>query len=462
MRKVWSLALAVLSMLAFPAAAFAAEAPKIDTGDTSFLLVSTALVMLMTPGLALFYGGMVRKKNVLSTIMYSFIVLGIISIQWVLVGYTLSFGPDVGGLIGNFDWFGLAGVGMDPNPDYAATIPALIFMGFQLMFAIITPALVSGSVAERMRFPAFVLFIILWATLVYDPLAHAVWGNGGFLRKLGALDFAGGNVVHINSGFSGLVAAIVLGKRKGLGKGHMVPHHIPMTVLGASLLWFGWFGFNAGSALGANGLAANAFMATNSAAAGAMISWVVVEWLHRGKPTLFGAASAAVVGLVAITPAAGYVSVLSSIVIGVIAAPASYFAMAVLKKKFGYDDALDAFGCHAIGGIVGSLSIGLFASKAINPAGADGLIFGNPTQLGIQALSIVITIAYSVVGTFLILKFVGLFTKLRASDEEEEIGLDLSQHGEEAYPDFIGGGMAGGHAHGQVILGAAPSGNPAK
>lgn len=408
-----------------------------DTGDTGFILICTALVFLMTPGLALFYGGMVRKKNVLSTLMHSWIIIGLMSLQWILIGYSLAFGADHSGLIGGLEWLGLNGVGMDPNPDYAATIPAILFMGFQMMFAIITPALISGSIAERMRFPAFVTFMLLWATFVYDPLAHWVWGVGGFLRVLGALDFAGGNVVHISSGYAALVAALVLGKRKGFGKDSMAPHHVPMTVLGAGLLWFGWFGFNAGSALGANGLAAMAFVNTNTAAAAAAISWVIVERLHRGKSTMLGAASGAVAGLVAITPGAGFVTPLSSIFIGLIGGAVCYLAISVLKAKFGYDDALDAFGCHGIGGTWGALATGIFATTSINPAGADGLFYGNSSLLGIQAMSVGITIVFVVTATFIILKVISLFMKLRVSDEQESNGLDLSLHGERAYSEFV-------------------------
>ena len=408
-----------------------------DTGDTGFVMICTALVFLMTPGLALFYGGMVRKKNVLSTLMHSWIVIGIMSLQWILVGYTLAFGPDFHGIIGSLNWLGLNGVGIVPNPDYAATIPAIVFMAFQMMFAVITPALISGSIAERMRFSAFVVFILLWATFVYDPLAHWIWGVGGFLRNLGALDFAGGNVVHISSGYSGLIVALVLGKRKGLGKDSMAPHHIPMTVLGAGLLWFGWFGFNAGSALGANGVAGMAFVNTNTAAAAAAIAWVVVERLHRGKSTMLGAASGAVAGLVAITPGAGFVTPLSSIFIGLVGGTICYLAISLMKAKFGYDDALDAFGCHGIGGTWGALATGIFATKTINPLGANGLFYGNASLLGIQTISVIITIAFAVTGTFIILKVISLVMKLRVSEEEEATGLDLSLHGEEAYPDFI-------------------------
>jgi len=408
-----------------------------DTGDTGFIMMCTALVFIMTPGLAFFYGGMVRKKNVLSTLMHSWVVIGIMSLQWILVGYTLAFGPDYHGLIGGLDWMGLKGVGMDPNPDYAATLPAIVFMGFQMMFAVITPALISGSIAERMRFPAFVIFMVLWATLVYDPLAHWVWGVGGFLRTLGALDFAGGNVVHISSGYAALIAAIILGKRKGLGKDSMAPHHVPMTVLGAGLLWFGWFGFNAGSALGANGLAGMAFVNTNTAAAAAALAWAVVERIHRGKSTMLGTASGAVAGLVAITPGAGFVTPMSALFIGIVGGLVCYLAIGVIKAKLGYDDPLDAFGCHGIGGTWGALATGIFATKSINPAGNDGLFYGNASLLGIQAISVAVTIAFTVTMTFIILKLIGLVMKLRVTEEEESNGLDLSLHGERAYSEFM-------------------------
>ena len=408
-----------------------------DTGDTGFIMICTALVFLMTPGLALFYGGMVRKKNVLSTLMHSWIVIGIMSLQWILVGYTLAFGPDYHGIIGSLNWLGLNGVGMTPNADYAATIPAIVFMGFQMMFAVITPALISGSIAERMRFPAFIVFILLWSTFVYDPLAHWVWGVGGFLRTLGALDFAGGNVVHISSGYSALIVALVIGKRRGLGKESMAPHHVPMTVLGAGLLWFGWFGFNAGSALGANGLAGMAFVNTNTAAAAAAIAWAVVERLHRGKSTMLGTASGAVAGLVAITPGAGFVTPLSSLFIGLVGGAVCYLAISVIKAKFGYDDALDAFGCHGIGGTWGALATGIFATKTINPAGANGLFYGNASLLGIQFISVAITIVFTVVASFIILKAISMVMKLRVSEEEESNGLDLSLHGENAYSEFV-------------------------
>ncbi|MCX5780095.1 MAG: ammonium transporter [Firmicutes bacterium] len=404
-----------------------------DTGDTAFMIICSALVMIMTPGLALFYGGMVRRKNVLSIILQSFAAMALISVQWVLLGYTLGFGADINHLVGSLQWLGLNGVGMLPNPDYAATIPHQVFVFYQLMFAIITVALISGAFAERMKFSMYVVFILLWSTLVYDPLAHWVWGVDGWLRNMGALDFAGGTVVHISSGISGLVAAMVLGKRNEAGAEPMVPHHLPMTMLGAGLLWFGWFGFNAGSALGANGLAGSAFLVTNTAAAAAAISWAGAEWLHHGKPTALGVASGLVAGLVVITPAAGFVSPLSAILMGLLAGPLCYFAVSKMKAKLGYDDSLDAFGIHGVGGIFGALATGVLASKAINPAGADGLLFGNPHQLLIQLIAVVATIAFAGTMTFIILKVLSLFGSLRVSEEDEEIGLDISQHGEDAY-----------------------------
>jgi ammonium transporter, Amt family len=435
--------LTTLALLSIPTIALAAEeGPKIDTGDTAWVLVSAALVMLMTPGLALFYGGMVRGKNVLSTIMQSFFIVALISVQWVLIGYTLAFGPDVHGLVGSMDWFGLNGVGQDPNPDYSATIPHLAFVAFQCMFAVITPALITGSFAERMKFPVFAVFTFLWATLLYDPMAHWVWGVGGWLRTLGALDFAGGTVIHILSGVSGLVVCLMLGKRKGYGIKPMAPHHLPMTVLGAALLWFGWFGFNAGSALGANGLAASAFVVTNTAAAAATLSWVVAEWFYHGKPTVLGAVSGCIAGLVAITPAAGFVGPLPAIVIGLIAGVICYLAVAVLKAKLGYDDSLDAFGVHGIGGTWGAIATGLFASKAVNPAGADGAFFGNPEQLTIQLITVAVAWALAIAGTYIILKAISLFTSLRTEEDAEITGLDISEHGESAYaPDFMAGSL---------------------
>nr|WP_291954818.1 ammonium transporter [Mahella sp.] len=408
-----------------------------NAGDTAFVLISAALVMFMTPGLALFYGGMVRRKNVLNMIMQSFIIIAIISIQWIFGGYSLVFGPDHAHIIGDLSWFGLNGVGLEPNPDYAATIPHQAFMIYQLMFAIITPALITGAFAERMRFPAFIAFTVLWSFLVYDPLAHWVWGVDGWLRNLGALDFAGGNVVHISSGVSGLVLALLLGKRQKNTSAPFLPHNMPMIVLGAGILWFGWFGFNAGSALGANGIAVNAFVTTNTSAAAAALSWVAIEWMRNGKPTVFGVVSGAVAGLVSITPAAGFVSAGSATIIGLIGGAMCYFAVSVVKTKLGYDDALDAFGIHGIGGMWGAIATGLFASKTVNPAGGNGLLFGNPAQLGIQLTSVAVTVMMAVAMTFIIAKLVAAFTPLRTSEDEEDVGMDISQHGEDAYPEAM-------------------------
>jgi Amt family ammonium transporter len=433
---------------AAPAPAPAAPAPpKLDAGDTAWVLTSSALVLMMTaPGLALFYGGMVRRKNVLATLMQSFILMALISVQWVLLGYSLAFGPDVGGLVGSLRWIGLAGVGVEPNADYAATIPHQAFMAFQLMFAIITPALITGAFAERMRFSAFLLFALLWATLIYDPLAHWVWGVGGWLRGLGALDFAGGTVVHISSGVSALAAALLIGRRKGYGREPMPPHNLPLTVMGAAMLWVGWFGFNAGSALAANGLAVSAFVATNTAAAAATLAWLLAEWALRGKPTVLGAASGAVAGLVAITPAAGFVGPVASILIGV-GGGVFCFAACNVKSRFGYDDSLDVVGVHGVGGTWGAIATGLFASKAINEAGADGLFYGNAGQLGIQLLGVAATWIFAFVGSLVLLKVVDLLVGLRVTEEEEFLGLDVSQHSENAYAFESGyGGVA---AHGE-------------
>jgi Amt family ammonium transporter len=406
---------------------------KIDTGDTAWLLVSTALVMLMTPALGFFYGGLVRRKNVLSTIMHSFFILALISVQWVLWGYSLAFGPSVGGVVGGLDWIGLNGVGQEPNPDYAATVPHLSFMAFQMMFAIITPALITGAFAERKRFKAFVLFSILWATLVYAPVAHWVWGVGGWLRALGALDFAGGTVVHITSGASALVAAIVLGKRLGVSNDAVEPHDATMTVLGAGLLWFGWFGFNAGSALGSGGLAAHAFVTTNTAAAMAGLSWMTVSWMHHQRPSVLGLAVGAVAGLVAITPAAGFVTVPAAILLGLAAGIVCYFAVDIVKKRLGVDDALDVVGVHGVGGTLGALGTGVFATKLVNPAGNDGLFFGNPSQFVTQVVAVVVVWLYAAVVSWVILKAIDLVVGLRVPEEEEVLGLDTSQHGEAAY-----------------------------
>ena len=421
-------------LVALPASLAAEAAPaKIDTGDTAFVLISAALVLLMTPALALFYGGMCRTKNVLSTIMQSFFIIGIISIQWVLFGYSLAFGPDISHFIGNIEWIGLNGVGNSPNADYAATIPHSAFMIFQGMFAVITPALITGAFAERMKFSAFAVFTVVWATLVYDPVAHWVWGVGGWLREMGVLDFAGGTVVHIISGVSGLVIALMIGKRKGYGNEVMLPHHLPMTVLGAGLLWFGWFGFNAGSALGANEIASNAFVVTHVSAAAATVSWVLAEWLMHGKPTVLGAASGCIAGLVSITPAAGFVSPLSAVAIGLLGGVICYLSVSVVKAKLGYDDSLDAFGVHGVGGAWGALATGLFASKAVNEAGADGLLFGNAAQFTNQLIGVAASILFAAVMTFVIIKIMGLVMDLRVSEAQEMQGLDLSEHGERGY-----------------------------
>jgi Amt family ammonium transporter len=388
--------------------------------------------MLMTPGLALFYGGMVRQKNVLGTIMQSFVALGVVTVQWVLIGYSLSFGPDIKGIIGGLQWAGLQGVGLSPNPDYAATVPHQAFMMFQMMFAIITPALISGAFAERFKFSTYLVFVLLWSTFVYAPLAHWVWGVGGWLRSLGALDFAGGLVVHISSGVSALAAAIIIGKRKGHGHEHMPPHNLTMTLLGAALLWFGWFGFNGGSALASGALATSAFLTTHIAAATATLSWIFVEWRHRGKPTLLGAASGAVAGLVAITPASGFVGPLAALIIGLCAGALCYFGVNI-KNYFGFDDSLDAVGVHGVGGIFGALATGLFASTAINAAGADGAFFGNPSLLLVQLLSVAVAVVYAFSVTWVILKILDRTMGVRVPIEEEVEGLDLSQHGESGY-----------------------------
>ena len=415
------------------AAAPAPPPPRIDSGDTAWMLTSTALVLMMTaPGLALFYGGMVRRQNVLGTIMQSFIIMALISIQWVLWGYSLAFGPDIRGLIGSLDWFGLKGVGLEPFPEYAGTIPHQAFMIYQLMFAIITPALITGAFAERMKFGAFLVFTLLWTTFIYDPLAHWVWGTGGWLRNLGALDFAGGSVVHISSGVSALAAALLIGKRRGFGAEHMPPHNLPFTVTGAAMLWVGWFGFNAGSALSSGALATSAFVATHIAAAAATLSWMLTEWIGRGRPTVLGAASGAVAGLVAITPASGFVGPLSAVLIGAVAGNLCYNACN-LKAKIGYDDSLDVVGVHGVGGTWGALATGLFASKAVNEAGNNGLFFGNPDLFRVQAISVLATWIFAFVGSLILLKIVDALIGLRVHEEDEVMGLDLSQHNESAY-----------------------------
>jgi Amt family ammonium transporter len=403
-----------------------------NPANTAFVLVSAALVMLMTPGLALFYGGMVRGKNVLATIMQNFVLLAVVGVHWALIGYSLAFGPDVGGVIGSLEWLGLNGVGAEPFKAYSETIPHSAFMIYQAMFAIITPALITGAWAERLKFSSFLVFILLWVTLVYDPVAHWVWGDGGFLKTFGALDFAGGTVVHINAGVAALAAAIIMGKREGYGREAFIPHNLPMTVLGAGLLWFGWFGFNAGSALAADGLATSAFVATHLATCAAVLAWLAVEWAFRGKPTTLGAASGAVAGLVAVTPAAGFVGPLSALAIGAGAGVLCYLAV-LAKVKLGYDDSLDVVGVHGVGGLWGALATGLFASKAVNAAGADGLFFGNPAQLGIQAVAVLVTIVYSFVLSWILLKVVDALMGLRVSKDDEVAGLDITEHQEAGY-----------------------------
>ncbi len=405
---------------------------NINPADTAWVLLSAGLVMLMTPAVGFFYGGLVRKKNVLSVIMQSIFILALISVQWVLWGYSLAFGPDRGGVIGGLEWLGLGGVGLDPNPEYAPTIPHQAFMIFQAMFAVITPALITGAFAERKRFKAFVLFTLLWATFVYDPLAHWVWGTGGWLKTLGALDFAGGTVVHISSGVSALVAALVLGPRLGLGEESLEPHDATMAVLGAVLLWFGWFGFNAGSALAANGLAVSAFVVTNTAAAMAALTWMTVSWAHKGRPSVLGAAAGAVAGLVAITPASGFVTVQAAILIGLGAGIICYFATQ-LRGKLRVDDALDVWGVHGVGGTWGALATGLFATLAVNELGANGLVYGDPSLLWKQAIAVAVTWVYSGAVTWLLLKVVDITVGLRVAEREEVLGLDASQHGEVAY-----------------------------
>ncbi|MFH1799609.1 MAG: ammonium transporter [Candidatus Omnitrophota bacterium] len=407
--------------------------PAINTGDTAWVLLSAAFVFLMTPGLAFFYGGLVRKKNMLSVLMQCFMLMCIITLQWVIFGYSLSFGPDIKGMIGSLSWAGLCDVGLEPFADYSATVPHQAFMIYQAMFAIITPGLILGAFAERMKFSAFYVFSLLWATFVYDPVCHWVWGVGGFLRNAGALDFAGGTVVHINAGVAALVCALVLGKRKGYPSHMSPPHNLPFAVLGAGLLWFGWFGFNGGSALGANGLATSAIVVTHVAAAAAGLTWSLLEWKISSKPTMLGMITGAVAGLVAITPAAGFVGPMDAIWIGIGVSLICYFFVAVVKTKFGYDDSLDAFGVHGIGGIWGALATGLWATKAINPAGNNGFVYGNPGLFLVQLKAVVITIVYSFIVSFVLLKIVDALVGLRVSEDEERIGLDLTQHRESAY-----------------------------
>jgi len=408
----------------------------VDTGDTAFILASAALVMLMTPALGFFYGGLVRRKNVLSIIMRCLVSLAIVSIIWVLWGYSLAFGPDRLGLIGGPEWLGFAGVGAAPSLTYAATVPHEAYAIFQLMFAAITPALITGAFADRMKFRSYVAFLLIWSTLVYVPVAHWVWGAGGWLHKLGALDFAGGTVVHVNAGVAALAAALVIGKRKGFGRDPMLPHNITYVVIGTTLLWFGWFGFNAGSALSSGAVAANAFLATQLGASAAAVSWLSLDWLTKGRPSVVGTCTGAVAGLVAITPASGFVDPPAAIAIGAGAAVVCYLAV-LLKARSGLDDALDVWGVHGVGGTFGALMTGVFATTLVNPNGGNGLIHGNPSQLGVQAIAVGVVWLYTFVLTFLILKLLDRTLRLRVDEKEEALGLDVAQHGEEAYAEVM-------------------------
>lgn len=409
-----------------------------NAGDTGFMLICTALVFFMTPGLAFFYGGLVRRKNVVNTMMACGAIMGLSVVMWTLFGYSLAFGGNHGGIIGDLRWFALNGVGWDPGP-YADTIPHLVFVAFQMMFAMITPALITGAVVGRMRFKALFFFVAIWSLIVYYPMAHMVWGDGGFLAAIGSVDFAGGNVVHISSGVSALVLAIYLGQRRGYAKATYRTHNIPFVFLGSAMLWFGWFGFNAGSALKADGLAAHAFMTSSISSACALLTWMLIEVIREGKPTLVGASTGLVIGLVAITPGAGFVPVWASFIIGILVSPICYFTVILLKQKLKIDDALDAFGCHGIGGIWGGIATGLFGKSSINSVAKwDGLVFGDYRLFLAQVLSIVITIAVAIVGTLICIGIVRIFTPLRVDPKEELVGLDASQHGENAYPSFNG------------------------
>ena len=409
-----------------------------NAGDTGFMLICTAFVFFMTPGLAFFYGGLVRRKNVVNTMMACGAIMGLSVVMWTLFGYSLAFGGNHGGIIGDLRWFALNGVGWEPGP-YADTIPHLVFVAFQMMFAMITPALITGAVVGRMRFKALFFFVAIWSLIVYYPMAHMVWGDGGFLAAIGSVDFAGGNVVHISSGVSALVLAIYLGQRRGYAKATYRTHNIPFVFLGSVMLWFGWFGFNAGSALKADGLAAHAFMTSSISSACALLTWMLIEVIREGKPTLVGASTGLVIGLVAITPGAGFVPVWASFIIGILVSPICYFTVILLKQKLKIDDALDAFGCHGIGGIWGGIATGLFGKSSINSVAKwDGLVFGDYRLFLAQVLSIVITIAVAIVGTLICIGIVRIFTPLRVDPKEELVGLDASQHGENAYPSFNG------------------------
>ena len=403
----------------------------INTGDTAWVLTSCALVLMMTPALALFYGGMARRKNILSTLTLSYIFMALIGVQWLLYGYSLAFGPDIGGFIGGLDFLGFKGVGALPNPDYSKTIPHNLFAAFQMMFAVITPALITGGFVERVRFKSFLLFSLLWATLVYDPLCHWVWGSGGWLNKLGALDFAGGTVVHIAAGFAALAFALAIGPRKGFGKIPMEPHNIPLTVIGAGLLWVGWFGFNGGSALAANGVAVNALITTNTAAAAAGLTWTLLSWLD-GRPSTLGLVTGMVVGLAAVTPAAGFITPMAALVVGMVAAPIGYYGIRFRIRR-NLDESMDVWPCHGLGSLWGMIAAGLFATTEVNPAGSNGLFYGNPGQLAVQLLAIAVTIAFVFVVTFVLAKVLDMSIGLRVAPMEEEVGLDISSHGERAY-----------------------------
>ncbi|PKN18298.1 MAG: ammonia channel protein [Deltaproteobacteria bacterium HGW-Deltaproteobacteria-6] len=404
---------------------------QISAGDTAWILVCCSLVLLMTPALAFFYGGMVRRKNVLSTLTLSYVFMSLIGVQWVLYGYSLSFGPTIGGLIGGLDFLGFQGVGAQPNAAYAKTIPHELFASFQMMFAVITPALITGAFVERVKFKSFLLFSLLWATLVYDPLCHWVWGQGGWLKEMGVLDFAGGTVVHIAAGFSALAFALVIGPRKGHGNVSMEPNNIPLTVLGTGLLWVGWFGFNAGSALGANGVAVNALVTTNTSAATAGLVWMLLSWLD-GRPSTLGIATGMVVGLAAVTPACGYITPLTAMLIGAVAAPLSYYAMRFRDQRK-LDESLDVWACHGMASTWGTIATGLFATVAVNADGANGLFFGNPAQLGIQLIAVIVTIVFSFSVTYVLAKVLHVSIGLRVTPIEEEVGLDISSHGERSY-----------------------------
>lgn len=409
-----------------------------DTGNTGFIMICAALVFIMTPGLAFFYGGLVRRKNVVNTMMACAAIMGLSIFMWTLFGYSLAFGTDHGGVIGSLEWLGLNGVGWDAGP-YSDSIPHLVYAAFQMMFAMITPALITGAVVGRMKFKALFAFIALWSIIVYYPMAHMVWGQGGFLASIGSVDFAGGNVVHISSGVSALVLAVYLGRRRGYEKTSYRIHNIPFVVLGAALLWFGWYGFNAGSALAADGLAAHAFMTTSISAATALLSWMLIDTIKDSKPTLVGASTGLVVGLVAITPGAGFVPIWASFIIGALVSPICYFMMNFIKHKLKIDDALDAFGCHGIGGIWGGIATGLFGQSSINSVAQwDGLVFGETRLFVAQIISILVTIAVAVVGSLICIGIIRIFTKLRVDEKDEMIGLDVTQHGENAYPSFNG------------------------